>query len=137
MYTITFYAEFKNSNLIKSFIESKNQVSYTLPPNIYLTPISKVLHKHAWYSEQWEGQGEGQHTSKSINGPYGFAFFQKVRIFEKGLPPKKKNFPEIQKPSNKTSQSKVCKKFYIKKNPFWLIKGSRQQRKETLMMILR
>ena len=93
MYTITFYAEFKNSNLIKSFIESKNQVSYTLPPNIYLTPISKVLHKHAWYSEQWEGQGEGQHTSKSINGPYGFAFFSKGANFWERSSAKKEEFP--------------------------------------------
>ena len=33
-----------------------------LPPNIYHTPISKVLHKHTWESELWEGQGEGRHT---------------------------------------------------------------------------
>ena len=24
------------------------RVAYTLPPNIYHTPISKLLHKHAW-----------------------------------------------------------------------------------------
>ena len=37
---------------------------HTLPPKSLPIPISVYVIKHAFYSELWEGQGEGQNPCK-------------------------------------------------------------------------